>query len=266
MKAERPREGRADLRILPFHDDWSNLSVDGALVGANIRIRAARPKTVTRGAPCPFRESNRMSSVGQAVTVIGAQPSSVRILVAEDDTDLRGTLSRNLVAAGHVVVGEVGTMIEALERARELVPDVLLFDAHLGPTKVVEAAHAIAHDSPNVAVVFLCGESEFSLAGDVGGTTAIAVLPSSSPAQVLDSTIRLAVCRARELRLAREEVAEVRQQLENRKAIERAKGILMRRTGLSEQEAYRILQRTSQDRSVPMVAVAREVLESEPAR
>ena len=65
---------------------------------------------------------------------------------------------------------------------------------------------------------------------------------------------------------ARAELAEVRQQLENRKTIERAKGILMRRTGLSEQEAYRILQRTSQDRSVPMVDVAREVLDSEPGR
>jgi response regulator NasT len=52
--------------------------------------------------------------------------------------------------------------------------------------------------------------------------------------------------------------------LENRKTIERAKGILMRRTGSSEQEAYRILQRTSQDRSVPMVEIARAVLASEP--
>jgi len=207
-----------------------------------------------------------MSSDVSTVAMIDAPPSMVRVLVAEDDVDLRAGLSRNLAAVGHVVVGEVATMSDALDRARELAPDVLLFDAHLGPSRVLEAARAIAHDSPGVAVVFLCGESDFSLSGDVAGTTAIAVLPSSSPPQLLDSTIRLAACRARELRLAREEVAEVRQQLENRKAIERAKGILMRRTGLSEQEAYRILQRTSQDRSVPMVAVAREVLESEPGR
>ena len=83
---------------------------------------------------------------------------------------------------------------------------------------------------------------------------------------VLDSSIRLAAHRAHELRAARKEVVELRKQLENRKTIERAKGILMRRTGLSEQEAYRILQRTSQDRSVPMVDVAQEVLDSEPGR
>ena len=78
------------------------------------------------------------------------------------------------------------------------------------------------------------------------------------------STIRLAATRAKELLAARQDAESARTQLENRKTIERAKGILMRRTGSSEQEAYRILQRTSQDRSVPMVDIARAVLASEP--
>ena len=81
---------------------------------------------------------------------------------------------------------------------------------------------------------------------------------------MLDSTIRLAATRAKELSAAREDAQTARTALENRKTIERAKGILMRRTGSSEQEAYRILQRTSQDRSVPMVEIARAVLASEP--
>ena len=207
-----------------------------------------------------------MSSDGRSTTAIDAPPTSVRVLIAEDDAELRGTLSRNLSASGHVIVGEVATMADAIERARELVPDVLLLDAHLGPAQMIDAAKTLAHDHPGIAVVFLCGDNTFSLEGDDAGTSAISVLPSSSPTCVLESSIKLAAHRARELRSAREEVAEVRRQLENRKAIERAKGILMRRTGLSEQEAYRILQRTSQDRSVPMVDVAREVLESEPGR
>jgi len=207
-----------------------------------------------------------MSSDGRSTTAIDAPPYSVRVLIAEDDAELRGVLSRDLSANGYTIVGEAATMTEAIDRTREFVPDVLLLDAHLGPDKMAEVARTLATDNPNVAVVFLCGEREFSLEGDVSGTTAISVLPSSCPLAVLDSSIKLAATRSRELRSAREEVAEVRQQLENRKAIERAKGILMRRTGLSEQEAYRILQRTSQDRSVPMVDVAREVLESEPGR
>lgn len=207
-----------------------------------------------------------MSSDSRSTTAIDAPPDSVRVLIAEDDADLRGVLRRNLVASGHVIVGEASTMTDAIERARELVPDVLLLDAHLGPSQIVDAAKTLAHDQPGIAVIFLCGETTFAMEGDVAGTSAIAVLPSSCPTTVLESSIKLALHRARELRSAREEVAEVRKQLENRKAIERAKGILMRRTGLSEQEAYRILQRTSQDRSVPMVDVAREVLDSEPGR
>jgi len=207
-----------------------------------------------------------MAADGRSATAIDAPASPVRVLIAEDDTELRGALSRSLSAVGHVVVGEAATMSDAFDRTRELSPDVLLLDAHLGPARMAEAAKTLAHDNPGVAVIYLCGDQTFALDGDVADTTAISVLPSSCPAALLDSSIRLAAQRTRELRSAREEVVLVRQQLENRKAIERAKGILMRRTGLSEQEAYRILQRTSQDRSVPMVDVAREVLESEPGR
>jgi AmiR/NasT family two-component response regulator len=207
-----------------------------------------------------------MSSDGRDTTAIAAPPTPVRVLIAEDDADLRGALSRGLTANGHVIVGEASTLAETVERARELAPEVLLFDAHLGPDKIVEAAKTLVSENPNIAIIFLSSEREFACEGDVVTTTAVAVLPSSSPASVIETSVRLAAHRLRELRTAREEVAQVRQQLENRKAIERAKGILMRRTGLSEQEAYRILQRTSQDRSVPMVDVAREVLESEPGR
>ena len=84
------------------------------------------------------------------------------------------------------------------------------------------------------------------------------------PPRVLDSTLRLAVARTGALRQARKEAADLKQMLEDRKLIERAKGILMRRTGCSEPEAYRILQRSSQDRSKRMVDIARAVLEAEP--
>ena len=207
-----------------------------------------------------------MSAEVRSATTIDAPPSSVRIVIAEDDANLRSALSRALSASGHVIVGEATTLSDALDRVRELTPDVVLLDAHLDPTKLLDAAKTLAHDAPASGVIFLCGDEPFMLEGDVSDTSAMAVLPTSCSASVLESTIRLAAHRTRELHLARTEVATVRQQLENRKAIERAKGILMRRTGLSEQEAYRILQRTSQDRSVPMVEVAKEVLESEPGR
>jgi response regulator NasT len=116
-----------------------------------------------------------------------------------------------------------------------------------------------------VAVVLFSGDATVTLTErDITATSAIAFLPKPAPPRVLDSTLRLATSRARELAAARKDATTARQQLENRKLIERAKGILMRRTGSSEQEAYRMLQRTSQDRSVPMVEIAQTVIDTEP--
>lgn len=76
--------------------------------------------------------------------------------------------------------------------------------------------------------------------------------------------MRLAAARARELAALRAECREVQRRLEERKLIERAKEILMRRTATTEPEACRILQRSSQDKATPMVKLAQAVLDSEP--
>lgn len=189
----------------------------------------------------------------------------IRILVAEDDANARSVVVDLLAALGHIVVAEVATGREAIERAREVTPDVVLLDVHMPDGSGIEAAEEIRNSVPGAAVVLFSGDQSVTLSErDVAATAAIAFLPKPTPPRMLDSTIRLAVSRARELSSAKHEAQEAKAQLENRKIIERAKGILMRRTGSSEQEAYRILQRTSQDRSVPMVEIAKAVLESEP--
>ena len=189
----------------------------------------------------------------------------IRILLAEDDANARSLLVDLLASLGHVVVAEVGNGREAIERARDVVPDVVLLDVHMPDGSGIEAAESITQDVPGVAVVLFSGDQTLSLTDrDITATAAIAFLPKPTPPRMLDSTLRLAAQRARELAGARKDAESAKAALENRKTIERAKGILMRRTGSSEQEAYRILQRTSQDRSVPMVEIAKAVLASEP--
>src|SRR3712207_1349134 len=100
-----------------------------------------------------------MSSDPRSTASSDAPPAAVRVLIAEDNADIRAALSRGLTESGHVIIGEVETMPDALERARELVPDVLLLDAHLAPTQMVEAARTLAADRPGIAVIFLCGET-----------------------------------------------------------------------------------------------------------
>ena len=194
------------------------------------------------------------------------QPAArIRILVAEDDDNARALMLDLLDTLGHTVVAEVSTGREAFERAKDVIPDVVLLDVHMPDGSGIEAAERITQTVPGVAVVLYSGDQGLTLTDrDVAATAAIAFLPKPSPPRVLDSTIRLAATRAKELMAARKDAESARLALENRKTIERAKGVLMRRTGSSEQEAYRIMQRASQDRSVPMVDIAKAVLASEP--
>jgi response regulator NasT len=192
-------------------------------------------------------------------------PSTIRVLVAEDNALERSTLVDLLGALGHMVVAEVESGTEAIEKAQQFTPDAVLLDMHMPGASGVQAAEEIANALPGTAVVLITGDLSLTLSSaDVLRSTAVALLPKPTPPTTLDATLRMAVTRARELLSARREAAEAKAQLEARKLIERAKGILMRRTGSSEQEAYRIMQRSSQDRSVRMVDIARAVIESEP--
>jgi two-component system, response regulator PdtaR len=194
------------------------------------------------------------------------EASSIRVLVAEDDENARVLLVELLRELGHDVVAEVGTGEQAIASARASRPDVVLLDVHMPGQSGIEAAETIAREVEEAAVVLLTGDSTLSLSDhDAVTTSAIAFLSKPASPRVIDSTVRLAARRARDLVTARRDATNARRELENRKIIERAKGILMRRTGSSEQEAYRILQRTSQDRGEPMVDIARAVIDSEPS-
>ncbi|MEP6833549.1 MAG: response regulator [Gemmatimonas sp.] len=192
-------------------------------------------------------------------------PSTIRVLIAEDDQLTRSTMTELLVSLGHMVVAEVESGAEAIEKAKQFTPDAVLLDVHMPGSGGVQAAEEIAALLPGTAVILITGDLSVSLsASEVAKSGAVALLSKPAPPSTIDTTLRLAVSRAREMVAVKNEAVQVKQQLEARKVIERAKGILMRRTGSSEQEAYRIMQRSSQDRSVPMVDIAKAVIDSEP--
>ena len=192
-------------------------------------------------------------------------PTIIRVLVAEDNAIERTVLVETLGVLGHMVVAEVESGAEAIEKARQFTPDAVLLDVHMPGANGVQAATDIATALPGTAVVLMTGDLSVTLsAAEVMRSSAVALLAKPVPPMTLDATLRMAVIRARELLAARQEATDAKQQLEARKLIERAKGILMRRTGTTEQEAFRIMQRSSQDRSVPMVDIAKAVIDSEP--
>ena len=188
----------------------------------------------------------------------------IRILLADDDELARDTLQSLLNSLGHDVVGAFGSGRAAVEQAGALHPDVVLLDVHMPDGNGVEAAEAIALAAPGTAVVLFSGDADLRLSDrDIDATAAVAYLAKPTAPASLDATLRMAAARSRALRRARDDADSARRQLEDRKLIERAKGILMRRTGATEQEAWSIIRRSSQDRSVAMAEIARAVLSSE---
>lgn len=205
--------------------------------------------------PSPTHETSRMSAPSAA---------TVRVLLAGADAPARDELAALVASLGHTLLGAT-TGRETLQRAAAVRPEVVLLDVRLlaGPDAL--SAEDVEAAAPGAAVVLYSDGSDVRLTDrEVGASAVTAYLAMPVRPGQLDSTLRLAVRRASAFTSVRQEADEARRQLEQRKLIERAKGVLMRRTGASEQDAYSMLRRQSQDRSVPMADVARAVLESEP--
>ena len=197
--------------------------------------------------------------------MIMSAAAPLRVLVAGNDEAARALLAEQLTTAGHEVVAQAATGAEAVTRALALGPDVVLLDVAMPEGLGTDAAAIIARMEPAPGVVLLTGDPDLTLSDeDIASSHAFCVLPDRTPSALMDVTVRLAAARAKEMAVARADAAATRRRLEERKVVERAKGILMRRTGSSEAEAYRILQRSSQDRATPMVKLAQAVIDSEP--
>src|SRR4051794_41328135 len=134
-----------------------------------------------------------------------ADSGSIRILIAEDDENARTLLVELLNTMGHVVVAEVGSGREAIERARDVVPDVVLLDVHMPDGSGIEAAEQIATQVPGVAVVLFSGDESIVLSErEVAGPTTDAFFSKPTPPPGAGPNLSPPVFRARRVRRAEE--------------------------------------------------------------
>jgi response regulator NasT len=178
-----------------------------------------------------------------------------RVLIAEDETIIRLDLRGTLETAGYDVCGEARDGVEAVELAEALEPDVILMDVKMPRLDGIEAARRILeHRAVPIVMLTAFGQQELvERAVDTGVFGYLA-----KPFREQDVIPALAAARARHA-----EFAEVKLQatslfeaLEARKAIERAKGILMAKEGITEDEAFARLRRASQKSGRPMKVIA----------
>ncbi|MDX8035927.1 response regulator [Lentzea sp. BCCO 10_0856] len=184
-----------------------------------------------------------------------------RVLVAEDEALIRLDLVEMLREEGYDVAGEAADGEEAIKLATELNPDLVILDVKMPKVDGIEAAQQIAGNRI-APVVILTAFSQRDLVERARDAGAMAYLVKPFAKRDLVPAIELAISRFSELAALEQEVAGLTERLETRKVVERAKGILMTKQGLSEPEAFRWVQRTAMDRRTTMKAVAEAVIEN----
>ncbi|WP_369794709.1 ANTAR domain-containing response regulator [Arcanobacterium sp. S3PF19] len=184
----------------------------------------------------------------------------IRAVVVEDETLIRLDIVETLREAGYDVVGEATNGDEAIEAAGELQPDLIVMDVKMPGTDGITAAEKIL-DRQNCAIVMLTAFSQKDLVDRARDAGAMAyVIKPFTPADLLPA-IEIAISRNQEIISLQNEVESLTEQFETRKRIDRAKGLLQDKMGLTEPEAFRWIQKTSMDRRLTMREVADAVIE-----
>jgi|SRR6266508_1096488 response regulator NasT len=188
-----------------------------------------------------------------------ADPSPKRVLIAEDEALIRLDLREMLQEEGYEVVGEAADGEQAVTLATELIPDLVICDVKMPKMDGITAAAQIA--SKRIApVVILTAFSQRDLIERARDAGAMAYLVKPFQKRDLFPAIEMATSRFAEIRALESEVTNLRERLEARKLIERAKGVLMSEHRMSEPEAFRWIQRAAMDNRTSMRAVAELVL------
>lgn len=209
--------------------------------------------------------SQRQDLAGEQEDLLAADETRpVRVLIAEDEALIRLDLKEMLTEEGFEVVAEVADGAAAVERARELRPDLAILDIKMPVMDGLEAAERIT-DERLAPVLILTAFSQRDLIEKARRAGAMAYLVKPFQKHDLLPAIEIAAGRFADLQGLASQVGTLQERLEARKLIERAKGILQQRDGISEQEAFRVLQRQAMSARVSMRQVAESVIAGDEA-
>ena len=180
-------------------------------------------------------------------------------MIAEDEALIRLDLREMLEEEGYVVTGEAADGETAITLTQSLRPDLVILDVKMPVLDGISAAERIAADHL-APVVILTAFSQRELVERARDAGAMAYLVKPFTKADLVPAIEIAVSRFQEISALESEVGTLRDRLEVRKLLDRAKGLLQSQRGITEAEAFRWIQKTSMDRRMTMRAVSEEVL------
>ena len=182
-----------------------------------------------------------------------------RVLIAEDEAIIRLDLRETLEEEGYEIVAETGRGDEAVELARSMRPDLAILDIKMPGMDGLEAARLIT-DERLCGVLVLTAFSQRDFIEQARDAGALAYLVKPFQKSDLVPAIELAIARFRELSALADEVKGLEEQLETRKVVDRAKGILMDRHAMSEQDAFSFIQKRAMSERTKMKTIAERVV------
>ncbi len=183
----------------------------------------------------------------------------LRIAVADDEPDMREYFEKILPRLGHEVISVADNGRQLVEHCRSLQPDLVITDIKMPEMDGIEAAEAIFHDRA-VPVILVSAHHDALLIDRAEPSYILAYLVKPIKQADLEPAISIAVRRFRQFQAVHQEAASLRQALEDRKVIERAKGILMKHAGLDESEAFRRLQKLASEKNIKLIDVATTIV------
>lgn len=187
---------------------------------------------------------------------------AIRVLVADDEPLIRMDLKEMLEETPYyTVVGEAKDGLEAYELAKRLDPDVIFMDIMMPQMTGIEAARKLKETlNRRIPIIMLTAYSQRELYEEASEAGVFGYLTKPLRKADLGPAVEIAISRAIELEDLSDEVKSLADKLETRKLIEKAKGALMRETGIDEANAYRIMQKRAMDQRTSLKAVAEAVL------
>jgi len=185
---------------------------------------------------------------------------AVRIVIAEDEALIRLDLKETLEEEGYEVVGAVGRGDEAVELVRELHPDLAILDIKMPGLDGISAARQIT-EGRRAAVLILTAFSQRDLVEQARDAGAFYYLVKPFQKSDLVPAIEVALGRFNDMKALEAEVEGTKELLETRRLVERAKGLLMDRENMGENDAFSFIQKTAMQQRAKMRAVAQQVID-----
>ncbi len=191
-----------------------------------------------------------------------APPARLRVAIADDEAEMRDYLREVLPRLGHQVVAEAATGRELVEGCRTTTPDLVITDIRMSDVDGIDAAALVNQQKPT-PVVLVSAHHDADLLGRASEDYIMGYLVKPVKEADLKTAIAIAILRYQHYRAVAQEAATVRQALEDRKVIERAKGAIMRRLRVDEEDAFCRLRKMASDQNRKLVDMSRDIMGAE---